>query len=167
MSLAGMDLETKRERAFRLLRGEDVDVVATVTEITPPVQIEEKPVEIDPKWGRECLACHEAKPWSDFHADASRKSGKRSRCTPCVAAEKKNRDASARAKREATKAEIAAASKAEVDSRTNALERLAEMHPTQFAHLLYSEQVRLGVTQIRVSPGDDYRPHRSWASQKS
>jgi hypothetical protein len=56
----------------------------------------------------------------------------------------------------------------EDEARTNALERLAELYPTKFTQLLYSEQMRLGIRKVKEEPRmSDYKPHRSWASTRS
>lgn len=166
MSIAEVSMmEEKREHAFRLLRGEgavDGQVVQDTTPAPPNETI------VDPEWGRACLSCEIPKPWDAFHGDSSRKSGRRSRCAECVARERKGRSSAARSHKKKAEVEVETRTQAETDARICALERLVEMHPTQFAHMLYSEQVRLGVRQIREEPRlSSYKPHRSWASTRS
>jgi hypothetical protein len=114
MAIAAADLDSKRERAFRLLRGEldtDQPIAIQVPEGTEPtpspptypvIQIGGETI-VDPKWGRACIACLQPKPWDDFHRDASRKSGRRSRCATCTTAADRDRDHKARVVKAAAK----------------------------------------------------------------
>lgn len=105
-----------------------------------------------------CSKCGELKPLTDFHKDKSASTGHSSRCKICSAIAKATSTTPKKPRKPRGKPVPTMSPEQIKKSEANraAILRLIENHRAEFNNLVYSEQVRSGLTQ----PGE--RPLEKW-----